>query len=145
MDECFSGSAQLFLQIACKLTHEEVTDRRVQGLFIASLTIAVALYVSVFTDYIRQVAKNDFVEWDIKTVTSGDYTIEFDITDEFFDRFVTQHGANKPDNMPMATYFRDWIQNEMENKISRIPDLGYGDEPPERIEIAATTFAFENA
>jgi hypothetical protein len=76
------------LQIACKLTHEEVTDRRVQGLLIASLTIAIALYVSVFTDYIRQVAKNDFVEWDIKTVTSGDYTIEFDITDEFYDRFV---------------------------------------------------------
>jgi hypothetical protein len=45
----------------------------------------------------------------------------------------------------MATYFRDWIQNEMENKITRIPDLGYEDFPPQRIEIAATTFAFENA
>ena len=145
MDECFSGSAQFFLQIACKLDHDEITTRRIQGLFIASLTIAVALYVSVFTDYIRQIAKNDFVEWDIKTVTSGDYTIEFDISDEFYDRFVQLHGANKPDNLPMATYFRDWIQTEMENKVSRIPDLGYEDEPPARIEIAATTFAFENA
>ena len=145
MDECFSGSAQFFLQIACKLDHDEITTRRIQGLLIASLTIAVALYVSVFTDYIRQIAKNDFVEWDIKTVTSGDYTIEFDISDEFYDRFVQLHGANKPDNLPMATYFRDWIQTEMENKVSRIPDLGYEDEPPARIEIAATTFAFENS
>ena len=109
------------------------------------MTVAIALYVSVFTDYVRQVAKNDFVEWDIKTVTSGDYTIEFDISDEFYDRFIQNHGRQKPDNIPMATYFRDWIQTEMENKISRIPDLGYEDEPPERIEIAATTFAFENA
>ena len=145
MDECFGGSAQFFVQIACKLTHEELHVRKVQGLFIASLTVAIALYVSVFTDYIRQVAKNDFVEWDIKTVTSGDYTIEFDISDAFYDRFMELHGRNKPDNMPMATFFRDWIQEEMENKLSRMPDLGYEDNPPERIEIAATTFAFENA
>lgn len=145
MKECFGGSAQFFVQIACKLTHEELHVRKVQGLFIASLTVAIALYVSVFTDYIRQVAKNDFVEWDIKTVTSGDYTIEFDISDAFYDRFMELHGRNKPDNMPMATFFRDWIQEEMENKLSRMPDLGYEDNPPERIEIAATTFAFENA
>lgn len=63
-----------------------------QGLLIACLTVSVALYVSVFTDYIRQVAKNNFVEWDVKTVTAGDYSIEFDITDEFYDAYVRDHG-----------------------------------------------------
>lgn len=33
----------------------------------------------------------------------------------------------------------------METKLSKMPDLGFEDSPPERIEIAATTFAFENA
>ena len=47
--------------------------------------------------------------------------------------------------MPMATYFRDWIQNEMETKLSGIPDQGFEETEPERIEIAATTFAFDNA
>ena len=145
IDECFKGSSTMFIQVACVIPETEITTRKVQGLFIACLTIAIALYVSIFTDYIRQVAKNNFVEWDIKTVTAGDYTIEFDITDEFYDKFVRDFGPNKPESMPMAAYFRDWIQNEMEEKLLKIPDLGYEDNPPERIEIAATTFAFENA
>ena len=87
-EECFGKSSVLFVQIACTLTHEQIHERKLQGLIIASLTISIALYISVFTDYIRQVAKNNFVEWDVKTVTAGDYTIEFDITDSFYDRFI---------------------------------------------------------
>lgn len=143
--ECFGGSSQLFLQIGCTIGHDELHQRQVQGLLIACLTVAVALYVSVFTDYVRQVAKNNFIEWDVKTVTAGDYSIEFDITDEFYDSFVAQIGINKDKNIPMATHFREWIQNEMETKLSQLEDLGYEEEPPQRIEIAATSFAFENA
>jgi hypothetical protein len=143
--ECFGGSSQLFVQIGCTLGHDEVHQRQVQGLLIACLTVAVALYVSVFTDYVRQVAKNNFVEWDVKTVTAGDYSIEFDITDEFYDSYVRMIGINQDKNIAMASHFREWIQNEMEAKLKQIPDLGYEEVPQERIEIAATSFAFENA
>jgi hypothetical protein len=122
--ECFEGSSQFFVQMACTIPEAELTTRKVQGLLIASITIAIALYVSVFTDYIRQVAKNNFVEWDVNTVTAADYSIEFDLTDtstaeggdkvHFYDRFIELHGHRKPENLPMATYFRDWLQNEME-------------------------------
>lgn len=146
------------MQIACVIPEEELTARKVQGLLIASITIAIALYVSVFTDYVRQVAKNNFVEWDVRTVTAADFSIEFDLTDtqtkearaqggeptHFYGRFIALHGHGKPANVPMAAHFRDWLQTEMEKKLSAMPDLGFEDPPPERIEIAATTFAFEN-
>lgn len=84
------------------------------------------------------------MSWDLATVTAGDYTIEFDIGVDFYEKFVLTHGNNKPEDASMGEWFRDWIQNEMEEKLTKIPNLGYDDGVPERIEIAATTFAFEN-
>jgi hypothetical protein len=45
----------------------------------------------------------------------------------------------------MAHYFREWITKEMEDKLSEIDDLGFEEEPVERIKIAVTSFAFNNA
>ena len=41
--------------------------------------------------------------------------------------------------------FRDWIQKEMEDRLSQLPDLGYEDEPVQFVKIAMTTFAFRNS
>ena len=41
--------------------------------------------------------------------------------------------------------FRDWIQHEMEERLDKLPDLGYEDEPVEHVKIAVTAFAFKNA
>lgn len=41
--------------------------------------------------------------------------------------------------------FRDYLENEVEGRLTQFPDLGYEEQPPERIEIAMITFAFDNA
>ena len=33
------------------------------------------------------VSANDYIEWDLKTITAGDYSIEFDIDKDFYDKF----------------------------------------------------------
>jgi len=45
----------------------------------------------------------------------------------------------------MAMFFRDWMTEEMERRLTIMPDLGFEEEPPEQIKIAVTTFAFDNA
>ena len=98
----------------------------------------------VYIDFIRQVAKNNFVEWDVKTITAGDYTCEFDIEEEFYNQFLTMQGGKKPQGMTMIVHFRNWITKEMEDKLSAMPSLGF-DTGVDRIKIANTTFAFDNA
>ena len=44
----------------------------------------VALFIVNFLDYIKKVQQNNYVEWDVKTVTAGDFTIEFDVDPGFF-------------------------------------------------------------
>ena len=44
----------------------------------------------VYLDYMKKIQENVYVEWDVKTVTAGDYTIEFDIEPSFFDDFLVK-------------------------------------------------------
>ena len=41
--------------------------------------------------------------------------------------------------------FKDWIMNEMETRLSDMPDCGMEDEPVEHVKIAKATMAFKNS
>ena len=46
---------------------------------IASISVFLALFMINFLDYVRKMQEFNYVEWDVKTITAGDYTVEFDI------------------------------------------------------------------
>ena len=58
--------------------------REEQGLLIGCCAVFIALFVINYVDYIKKTQENNYVEWDVKTITAGDYAIEFDIKPEFF-------------------------------------------------------------
>jgi len=70
-----------------------------------------------YLDYIKKIQENNYVEWDIKTITAGDYSVEFDISPEFFTDFVvkefTQWSSSQQDRgieyTSRVEAFRDWI------------------------------------
>lgn len=53
--------------------------REVYGLIISSIGVFIYCFSIVYFDYIRAIEKNKFVDFDVQTVTAGDYTIEFDL------------------------------------------------------------------
>ena len=62
----------------------DLLDRKELDLGIACLATFVALFIISFIDYIWRMQRNDYIEWDVKTVTSGDYTVEVDIGNHFY-------------------------------------------------------------
>ena len=62
-------------------------DRKIHVLLIGCGTIFVALFITNFLDYINKLQENDYIEWDVKTLTSGDYTVSVEIDDQFYDDF----------------------------------------------------------
>ena len=107
----------------------------------------------LYLDYIKKIQENNYIEWDIKTITAGDYTIEFDIDPDFFDDFLVKEYTNwtaKQSDEKGIQYesrmaaFRDWIQYEMEQRLDQMPDLGYEEKPVDHIKIAVTSFAYNN-
>ena len=63
-------------------------DRKEQGLAVGCAAVFIALFVINYIDYIKKTQENNYVEWDVKTITAGDYAIEFDILPTFFDDYV---------------------------------------------------------
>lgn len=89
-DQCKSMAAQFFIQTACLVPTADIADREIKGLALACSAVFVSLFVLNYLDYIKKTQENNYVEWDVKTITSGDYTIEFDITASFFAKYVDQ-------------------------------------------------------
>lgn len=102
-----------------------------------------ALFYICYIDYVRSKAKNDFVEWDVKTITAGDYTVEVDIPKSMFEKYVSD--IYDPDyGMSKATCFRNYMKKELQKRIQEFPNLGYEDEGAE-MKIAQVTFCFSRA
>ena len=119
----------------------------------------------------KKIQENNYIEWDLKTITSADYTIEFDLDPLFFQTWVEKeshqwlqkqhtfykqkvfkggasievHDEQSKEYTSKVEAFRDWITYEMEQRLDELPDLGFEDEPVEHVKVALTTFAFKNA
>jgi hypothetical protein len=63
---------------------------------VGCVTVAMTLSMLVYLSYCEQISLAKFIIWDVKTITAGDYSIEFDISKEFYDDFKKKKGPEKP-------------------------------------------------
>ena len=56
--------------------------RKILGLMISCISVLIFFFVQINLDYIKRVEANQFIDWDVKTISAGDYTVEFGISDE---------------------------------------------------------------
>lgn len=47
----------------------------------------VYLFVIIYFDYIRCQELNSYVDWDVKSITAGDYSIEFDLEASTYEKW----------------------------------------------------------
>ncbi len=52
-------------------------------------------------DYVKKIQANDYVEWDVNTITAGDYSIEFDLDAGFYETYL-------------ETVMEDWVKKSAE-------------------------------
>jgi hypothetical protein len=62
-------------------------ERQLFGLVSACIAVFIYLYCTVYFDYIKCVQANKYVDFDVKTITAGDYTMEFEITAGMYEQF----------------------------------------------------------
>eukprot|EP00355_Strombidium_rassoulzadegani_P007408 CAMPEP_0168620868 /NCGR_PEP_ID=MMETSP0449_2-20121227/7377_1 /TAXON_ID=1082188 /ORGANISM="Strombidium rassoulzadegani, Strain ras09" /LENGTH=1171 /DNA_ID=CAMNT_0008661923 /DNA_START=74 /DNA_END=3586 /DNA_ORIENTATION=+ len=144
-DQC-GDNASFFVQVPCLIKPEDGPIRRIFGLMSGCIAVFIYLFTVIFFDYIKSVQTNKFIDFDVKTITAGDYTIEFDLEAEMFEKFQKDyHDESNP--ISEIAQFKLYIQSELEQRLSEFPDLGI-DEPGSNahgIKIAQITFAFENS
>lgn len=49
------------------------------------------MFILIYFDYIKAIETNMYIDFDVSTITAGDYTIEFDMPPESYDYFVANY------------------------------------------------------
>lgn len=80
------------------------------------------------------------------TITAADYTIEFEIDPEMFANFQSNF-YDQTSPLSEISQFKLYLKDEMENRLTSFPGLGYDGEEGDSIpvKIAMITFAYANA
>ena len=125
---CLGDEGTIFIQMPCDFTSHDLSVRRVEGLLIACLGVFTCLFFVVYLDYLKNIFKNLYIEWDVKTITAGDYSVELDISQKMWDTFLEQVYKPELANTKLVQ-FRKYLEHSLENNLSAMPDLGYEDEP----------------
>lgn len=78
--EC-GKDAFFYIQAPCILpeTAGHMDQRQLFGLTTACTAVFIYLFTIVYFDYVKTLQKTKYVDFDVKTITAGDYTVEFDI------------------------------------------------------------------
>jgi len=66
----------------------KVVGRKIWGLILASLGVFMYFYAFLAIEYEHARQRLLYVDWDVKTITAGDYTMEFDITEKMYAQFI---------------------------------------------------------
>lgn len=84
----------MFVQVGCLIPEEDMASRIESGLVLGCAAVFIALFVVNYLDYIKKVQQNNYIEWDLKTITSGDFAIEFDLDPTFFSDYLEKEHDN---------------------------------------------------
>jgi hypothetical protein len=81
------------------------------------------LFSILYMDYLQKSASHNAVSWDVATVTAADYTVEFDLPENFFKEWdetqfleysalcSTKRGPEFEGFVSRSEAFRDWLKN----------------------------------
>lgn len=150
IDEEFAGQCGkdsfFYIQHVCVIDETRQHMRQTWGLLIACIVIFVYFFSVVYFDYIFSVQVNKYVDYDVKTITAGDYTMEFDINIDQYHTFKKLYFDHRNPISEIAQ-FKLYVQSELEKRIDQISDRGYEEVAAgekHHIKIAQITFAFHN-
>lgn len=110
--EC-GDDAYFFLQVPCLFPPGQYVWRQLVGLGVSTWAVFVYFFTLTYFQYIQCVQKNKYIDWDIKTITAADYTVEFDLHKDIFETFLERY--YDPSNpISEIAQFRLFIKDELE-------------------------------
>jgi hypothetical protein len=85
--ECKSMFTKLYLQFKCEMDEENTSDRMHSGYIIFFCSFMIAIIYKIVIAYLDLTTNHNFKNWDAKTCTPADYTIELKISDSMLTNF----------------------------------------------------------
>jgi len=69
----------------------KIAGRKIWGLILACCGVFMFFFSQIAIEYEHAKQRLKYIDWDVKTITAGDYTVEFDITNKMYDQFLENY------------------------------------------------------
>ncbi|CDW91100.1 UNKNOWN [Stylonychia lemnae] len=143
LTKCVSEDSSFFVQYFCQQTDEQLSVKRQEGAVISAIAVFSCLFFIIMMFYLRQQTQIQKVEWDVETITAGDYTVDLKISQSMYQTFVNQHHqkyAFDPQGYALKKYLKQEIETKLTNEVG---SLGF--EKVDSIRVADIQFSYKNA
>lgn len=80
--------AYFYIQTPCVIPSQKITITMLKGLVIACITVGIILFSITYIQYIRSVQQFKYLDFDFNTLSTSDYSIEFQIKKKMWDNFL---------------------------------------------------------
>jgi len=153
---CSDTNAKMFVQYTCIQSDDQLATKRNQATIISCLAVfAVGVYLTVL-HYFKRASDLNQMEWDMQTITPGDYTAQLEITEKSY-RFFMQNiyprdQARKSDisiGESLKTYIKRELERILTEKLDEMKEKqkeeGKDNLKAHEVKIADIVFAFNNA
>lgn len=114
-----------------------------EGSIVACIAVFSCLFFLVMNFYLRRMTQIKHVEWDVATVTAGDYTVDMKINQRQYFTYMEEHSHRYPQD-PAGYGLKKHLKHEIEDKLTNeVASLGF--ENIDRVRIADIQFSYKNA
>ena len=127
----------LFLNVKCIQQLDVINSKRLKIHYIVCICILISLFYLIMLYYSTKSSEISAKEWDLKTITAGDYTVWRRINQNEYDDFLKMHTMV---GSPVYDYMVK-LKEEYEIEISNQPMVN---EEWDDIKIANISFGFNN-
>ena len=97
-----NAKSMMYVQIPCVIPTKHYVIRRVFGLIVSAGAVFTYLFSTVYFDYLSCVQTNKYIDYDVKTITAGDYSIVISISADQYEHWKKHY---KKENSPTEGIF----------------------------------------
>lgn len=148
---CNNEDAKVFVQFECHMTEEVKTTKKEQAAMVSCLGVLLVLvYLSVIY-YFKRASDLNQMEWDIQTITPGDYTAQLEISEKAFNFFLNNiysREIQRKSDLSIGECLKSYIKRELERVLTeKLLEMKPTNEnlKADEVKIADIVFAFNNA
>lgn len=147
--KCSLNSSVFFIQYTCIQSNDALAQKHKEASLVTALGILSCLIFLVAIYYLKRISKLMAIDWDVQTITAGDYTVELHISEKSYNWWLNNvYNVNdRARGVSTGESLKTYLYKEIENTLTRyLREHGHEEEGNNitEVKIADLVFAFNN-
>lgn len=150
---CHDDDAKIFVNYFCYQDEQTLVTKKNQAAIISCLGVLLVLVYLTVIHYFKRASTLNQMQWDIQTITPGDYTCQLEITEKAYNHFIDHvyhEEKMRNQDVSIGESLKAYIKSQLEYILTKkLQDVkgkpGFEDVKINEVKIADIVFAFSNA